>query len=212
MAKESYDKALAEVFKHEGGYVDHPKDPGGATNMGITFAVLEAWRGKPITKADVKNLTKAEAAKIYRQNYWDKIRGDDLPAGLDLAVFDFAVNSGPKRSAEYLQRLVGVTVDGAIGPNTLKAVNAIKDPRLTINMFMDRREAFLKGLSTFPTFGKGWMSRTKQVREASLALAGPRPVTEKPVETGKQDSGSPAWLTALLAIVAAVVAFFSTRK
>lgn len=206
MARESYDRALSEVFKHEGGYVDHPKDPGGATNMGITFAVLKAWRGREITKQDVKNLTRAEAADIYRKNYWDKVRGDELPAGLDLAVFDFAVNSGPKRAAEFLQRLLGVTADGIIGPDTLAAVRAIKDVALMINMYMDRRESFLKGLKTFPTFGKGWMSRTKAVRQSALELILETP--KKPVEQPKKESGATGWVAIAIAILATLFAFF----
>lgn len=206
MARESYDRALSEVFKHEGGYVDHPKDPGGATNMGITFAVLKAWRGKEITKQDVKNLTRAEAADIYRKNYWDKVRGDELPAGLDLAVFDFAVNSGPKRAAEFLQRLLGVTADGIIGPDTLAAVRAIKDVALLVNMYMDRRESFLKGLKTFPTFGKGWMSRTKAVRQSALELVVQTP--EKPVDGTKPVRPIGGLIGFIIAVVAAFVAFY----
>lgn len=206
MARESYDRALAEVFKHEGGYVDHPKDPGGATNMGITFKVLQAWRGKEITKQDVKNLTRAEAADIYRKNYWDKVRGDELPAGLDLAVFDFAVNSGPKRAAEFLQRLLGVTADGIIGSDTLAAVRAVKDVALLVNMYMDRRESFLKGLKTFPTFGKGWLIRTKAVRQSALELVVQTP--EKPVEQPKKETGATGWVAIVIAILAALFAFF----
>ena len=107
MAAANFERALPLVLKHEGGYVDHPNDPGGATNLGVTIGTLSSWLGRPATKAEVKALTRATVAPIYRKNYWAAIRGDELPAGLDYAVFDFAVNSGPKRAAMALQRAVG---------------------------------------------------------------------------------------------------------
>ena len=99
MTAANFDRALTAVLRHEGGYVDHPSDPGGATNLGVTRATLAQWRGRAVSKAEVKALTRAEAAKIYRALYWDEIAGDALPAGLDFAVFDYCVNSGPGRAA-----------------------------------------------------------------------------------------------------------------
>jgi hypothetical protein len=115
---------LEEVLWHEGGYADNPRDPGGATNLGITIATLGEWRGRAVTKADVKALTREEAAAIYRARYWKRVRGDALPAGLDLAVFDFAVNSGPARAVKALQRELGVAQDGLVGPVTLGALGS----------------------------------------------------------------------------------------
>src|SRR5687767_1827204 len=97
MAADNFDASLKFVLQFEGGFVDHPKDPGGATNLGVTIHTLSAVLGRPATKAEVKALTPKTVAPIYRQRYWDKVRGDDLPLGVDLAVFDFGVHSGPKR-------------------------------------------------------------------------------------------------------------------
>lgn len=158
------------VFKTEGGYVDHPKDPGGATNMGITHKVLAAWRGvTPYTalpKEAIKKLSRVEAANIYRKNYWDMARCSDLPRGLDYAVMDYGVNSGVSRAVKDLQRCVKDfykgSIDGLAGGLT---TNAVKDfcetygvPAL-IEALCERRYNFVKGLSTFKTFGRGWTTR-----------------------------------------------------
>lgn len=170
MAASTYDRALQLVLKHEGGYVDHYADPGGATNLGITIGTLSSWLGRPATKAEVKALKVADVAPIYRRGYWDKVRGDDLPAGVDYAVFDAAVNSGPGRGAKWLQRAVLVPADGVIGPETLKAA-AAADPAVTINRICDDRLNFLKALPTWKTFGKGWSSRVAGVRAEALKMA-----------------------------------------
>lgn len=177
----NFARALSAVLKHEGGYVDHPSDPGGATNLGITFAVLQKWRGKPITKADVKALTQDEAAAIYRANYWDRVKGDDLPPGVDYCVFDFAVNSGVSRSAIYLQEIVGVAPDGKIGPLTVLAV-ADWDSVTLIESLCGKRMSFLKKLSTWPVFGKGWSARVTGVLRLAkdMAITMPNPQAPKP--------------------------------
>lgn len=168
--KENFDLFLSEVLKHEGGYVDHPKDPGGATNLGITIGTLSSWLGRPATKDEVKALTVKDVAPIYRRNYWDRIRGDDLPSGVDTATGDFAVNSGVSRAAIYLQEVVGVAPDGKIGPMTLAAVRAMPAAAV-VNKLCDNRLNFLRRLSTFPTFGRGWTTRVNGVRKTALALA-----------------------------------------
>lgn len=181
MAASSYDRALKLVLAHEGGYVDHPSDPGGATNLGVTIGTLSAWLGRAATKAEVRALTAAKVAPIYRTRYWDVVCGDDLPAGLDYAVFDFAVNSGPARAAIALQRLVGVADDGRIGPITLKAV-ATRDAKALSGQLCDSRLVFLRGLSTWPTFGKGWSNRISGVRSVALSMAAsPPPAAPAPV-------------------------------
>src|SRR5690606_8907906 len=116
----NFQQALEKVLKHEGGFVNHPADPGGATNKGITIKVYQQFK-KGATVADLKKITDAEVSAIYRKNYWDAVKADQLPSGLDYAVFDFAVNSGPSRAAKCLQETLGVTVDGKIGPRTLAA-------------------------------------------------------------------------------------------
>lgn len=166
----NFERALSAVLKHEGGYVDHPKDPGGATNLGVTIGTLSGWLGRKATKAEVKALTVKDVGPLYRSNYWDKVRGDDLPAGLDYAVFDFAVNSGPFKAASSLQTILGVASDGEIGPVTLAAV-AEHSPAELINELCAHRLAFLERLSTWPTFGKGWVARVTGTRKLALELA-----------------------------------------
>lgn len=170
MAAANFERALALVLVHEGGWSDHPKDPGGATNLGITIGTLSGWLGRPATKAEVRALTRATVAPIYRKNYWDAIRADELPAGVDYCTFDFAVNSGPKRGTMSLQRAVGVADDGVVGPITLAAA-AGKPAAQTIERICADRLAFLRRLSTWPTFGKGWTSRVEGVRAEALAMA-----------------------------------------
>ena len=117
--KESFDHALHHVLKFEGGYVNHPLDPGGATNLGITRATLARFRGRRVSKSDVRALTLEEAGQIYRAQYWDACHCSNLPPGLDLAVFDCAVNQGVRRARKILQRALGVKADGLIGSVTL---------------------------------------------------------------------------------------------
>lgn len=174
MATDTFGRALSLVLKHEGGYVEHPRDPGGATNLGVTIGTLSAWLGRKATKADVKALKQADVAPIYRKNYWDACRGDDLPAGVDYAVFDFAVNSGVSRSVMALQRAVGVADDGKIGPVTLKAIRNT-DPQVLIKRLCTDRLSFLTRLSTWKTFGKGWMSRVQGVEKEALKMAAAAP-------------------------------------
>lgn len=175
MAAANFERALPLVLKHEGGYVDHPNDPGGATNLGVTIGTLSSWLGRPATKAEVKALTRATVAPIYRKNYWAAIRGDELPAGLDYAVFDFAVNSGPKRAAMALQRAVGVADDGVIGSITLANV-ANRPVDATIERIMADRMTFLRRLSTWATFGKGWTARCNGVLKEALDMAAAAPL------------------------------------
>lgn len=167
--RENFKASLAAVLKHEGGFVDHPRDPGGATNMGITFATLKRWRGQPITKADVKALTRSEASEIYRKWYWDKVRGDDLPAGIDLVAFDGMVNSG-NRGAKWVQRALGVPMDGNIGPLTIAAAKEA-DAAAIITAASAYRMEFLRELETWPAFGKGWTRRVTEVQTEALDMA-----------------------------------------
>jgi lysozyme family protein len=181
MASESFEPALTCVLKQEGGFSDHPADPGGATMMGITQATLAEWRGHAVTKADVRALSRTEVSQIYRKRYWDAIAGDALPAGLDLAVFDFAVNSGASRAVRSLQRVLGVAADGRIGPETLRAM-ATCDPTAMITRLSALRLAFLEALSTFPIFGRGWSRRVREIEMAArkLSLAPPAIVPKTP--------------------------------
>lgn len=170
MAKQNFEHCLKMLLKHEGGFVNHPKDPGGMTNLGVTKAVYDTYIGRESTEQEMRDLTPEDVAPIYKEKYWDKVRGDDLPSGVDWAVFDWAVNSGPSRAAKALQKAVGATQDGAIGPMTLRAV-ANHDPADLIDAIYHIRQSFYEGLSTFDTFGKGWTRRNKETLEAALDLA-----------------------------------------
>ena len=161
---------LKEVLKHEGGWADHPKDPGGATMKGITIGTYSQWKGRRATKAELRAIPDEEVAAIYKRNYWDKVRGDDLPSGLDFVAFDAAVNSGPSRGAKWLQQGLGVAADGQIGPKTLAAAEEA-DAKTAIIAATNARFAFLRSLRTWPTFGKGWTRRVDDVRKKALALS-----------------------------------------
>lgn len=169
-ASARFARCVAEVLRHEGGYVDHPRDPGGATNRGITHLTLADWRGHPVTKADVQALTEKEAREIYRVRFWNAIQGDRLPAGVDLAVFDFAVNSGPGRAARMLQQQLGVVADGAIGPVTLAAIRKVNASRLASGLCRARL-AWMRGLPTWDAFGEGWTARVVDVERVALEMA-----------------------------------------
>ncbi len=162
MAASNFRRSLSLVLAHEGGYVNHPRDPGGATNKGVTQAVYDAFRKYHNLKTQsVKDILSSEVSEIYAKNYWKLVRGDSLPCGLDYAVFDFAVNSGVSRAVRYLQRLVGVADDGALGMISLAAIEAAAkaDEEKVILQYCANRMAFLKSLGTFSTFGKGWTRR-----------------------------------------------------
>lgn len=162
---------MASTLKWEGGYVNHPKDPGGATNKGVTQARYNEYRcDNGLPKRAVKSLTEGELQDIYRHYYWNVVKGDRLPLGLDLAVFDFAVNSGPSRSAKYLQRMVGVSTDGKIGPKTLQAVEGMNIPYV-IQALCDERAEFVRGLSIYSTFGRGWENRINDIKKTALSMS-----------------------------------------
>ena len=165
----NWESSLEKILHHEGGYVNHPKDPGGETNLGVTKRVYEEHGG---TK-DMKDLTVEDVAPIYKKGYWDKMKGDDLPGGLDLCVFDFGVNAGPGRSAKYLQTMIGTVADGGIGPNTLKAVEAYVSEHgidKSIENFQEARQGYYEKLSTFDTFGKGWTRRVTETTELAKTM------------------------------------------
>lgn len=169
--KTNFAEALRRVLIHEGGYANHPRDPGGPTNKGVTQRVYDAYRknsGKG--PRSVRQIEAHEVAHIYLTLYADKIRFDDLPRGVDYAVFDAAVNSGPAQAAKWLQRELGVVVDGVIGPATVHAVNAEPDKAELIRRFSARRMAFLRGLRTFDAFGAGWTRRVSSVQRAAIAM------------------------------------------
>jgi lysozyme family protein len=166
---QNFDKALAAVLVHEGGYVNNPKDPGGMTNLGCTKAVWEEHCGHPVDEKAMRALTPADVGPLYKRNYWDKVKGDELPSGVDYVVFDAAINSGAGRAAKWLQACVGVEPDGGIGPKTLAAVQAF-DAEQLVKDYSKRRLSFLMDLPTWSTFGKGWYRRVQEVEAVGLTL------------------------------------------
>jgi lysozyme family protein len=153
MARENFDRALRLVLLHEGGFVDHPRDPGGATNLGVTLATYSRWIGRQATKAELRRLTPRDVAPIYRKGFWDAVRADDLPSGLDYATFDYAVNSGPGRANQELQKVTHLPV--------AKAIDRLCASRLS----------FMQRLRHWATFGRGWSRRVKDVRTTALKWA-----------------------------------------
>jgi len=166
----SFFKSFEMVLHHEGGFVSHPEDPGGATNKGITHKTYADFLGRPLEDVDeLKNIPEEHIQIIYKNGYWDKVKGDQLPAGVDFCIFDWAVNSGPGRAAKALQKAVMATQDGAIGPMTLEAVKEYSAEDI-IRSVAEQREAFYKSLRTFNTFGKGWLRRNKETRDFALEM------------------------------------------
>ena len=170
----NYQKCLETILHHEGGYVNHPKDPGGETNLGVTKRVYEAWvMENDLSQKDMKDLLVEDVAPIYKKNYWDRVKGDQLPNGLDLCVFDFGVNAGTGRAAKYLQTMIGTVADGGIGPNTLKALgNYVEENGLeqTIKNYQEARQEYYESLSTFETFGRGWTRRVDETTELAIEM------------------------------------------
>ena len=165
----NYEKCLETILHHEGGYVNHPKDPGGETNLGVTKRVYEDFGGEK----DMKNLLIEDVAPIYEKNYWGRMKCGDMPSGLDLCVFDFGVNAGTGRSAKYLQTMIGTVADGGIGPNTLGALaNYVEEVGVegAIRNFQEARQEYYESLSTFETFGRGWTRRVDETTELAVSM------------------------------------------
>jgi lysozyme family protein len=181
--KENYDRCLAEVLEQEGGYSNDPGDPGGPTKYGITIIDARMYWKHDATAADVRAMPLDAAKQIYKSKYWDKLNGDLLPSGIDLAVFDYGVNSGISRSAMVLQRLLGVPDDGVIGPYTLRAL-LNEQPAANSHLvaeICDERLAFLQRLGTWRLFGRGWGRRVAEVKALALKMATPAvPAESKP--------------------------------
>lgn len=169
--KSTYDVCLPLLLAHEGGYSNHPSDPGGPTNFGITIFDYRKYVKPDATAADVRAMTVEEARRIYRARYWEVQRCDELPVGLDYAIFDYGVNSGIGRSAKVLRRLLGlpdrpVNVDSEV----IAAAHAA-DPATLVSKICDERMRFLRSLRTWPIFGAGWGRRVAEVKTAALAMA-----------------------------------------
>ena len=186
--KANFEACMAEVFKHEGGYVNDPHDPGGETNMGISK------RSYP--KENIRGMTRARAAQIYRRDFWDKLRCDELPDGLDLVAFDAAVNSGPSRGAKWLQQALGVAVDGKVGLATIGAAKNTYTPAAVLRAVGFRR-AFLKTLPTWERYKNGWTKRLDSVEAVASAMAGHDVPVRPDVEPVTPQPAAAWWWNAL---------------
>jgi len=167
---ENWEMAFQMVLKHEGGYVNNPKDPGGMTNLGVTKKVWEEYVGHSVDENIMRGLTPDMVQPLYKKNYWDRIKGDQLPDGVDYAAYDLAVNSGVGRAAKYLQQIAGVPADGIIGPKSLEAIKACPAEEV-VDALCDMRLEFLKRLPTWTTFGKGWERRVVEVKQKASTMA-----------------------------------------
>ena len=165
----NFDQSLKLVLKSEGGYVNNPKDPGGETMMGVTKNAWSTWLKRPIEDGEMAKLTVADITPFYKALYWDKSYCNQLPTGIDYMVFDASVNMGVGQSIKLLQKSLGCVPDGVIGANTMKAINDA-DAKTMIDKFSAQKELFYRSLGTFLTFGKGWLARIEQVKQAALKL------------------------------------------
>jgi len=165
----TFERALVFVLSHEGGFSDHAKDPGGATNYGITQKALSKWRGRKVTRLEVRSLSNQEASKIYHHDYWQACKCDHLPPALAFLMFDTAVNQGVLRAIRILQKSIDTKVDGVIGPVTLNAVRRRDKKRLLIE-FAARRMRHYGLLSIFSIFGLGWSRRLMEALYEAFKL------------------------------------------
>lgn len=153
MAALNFERCLANTLREEGGFSNHPKDPGGATNKGVTQKVYDAWRTtNNMGRRHVLEIADSEVRAIYRQNYWNAVNGDRLPKGVDQIVFDIAVNSGPSRALRFLSEYPGLS------------------PGDLVVKLCERRERFYRSLLTFPTFGAGWLKRNARMKAIALRM------------------------------------------
>jgi lysozyme family protein len=162
--RENFEEALKAILKHEGGYVHHPRDPGGMTNLGVTKKVWEEWVKHSVDEKAMRALTPELVSPMYKKKYWDAVKGDELPDGLDYLMFDFAINAGPGRAIKTMQKAIGTTPDGAIGPKTMQSLKEM-NPTQLIEKFSVEKESFYRSLPTFQTFGKGWLRRVAEAKD-----------------------------------------------
>jgi lysozyme family protein len=176
---ENWNKSCDMVLAHEGGFTSDSRDKGnslpdgraGSTMLGCTQANWEAYVGHQVTWDDMKKLTKEDVKPLYKKNYWDAVKGDDLPSGVDYAAFDFAINAGPSASRKMIQLALGVTADGAFGPMTMAAIQKA-DAKELMQKFSDAKTTFYKGLGNFNVYGKGWLQRVADVQTVASKMIG----------------------------------------
>lgn len=187
----NFEEVLRRVLAHEGGYTNHPSDPGGPTNWGITIHDAQAYWKRNADADDVQAMPKEVARRIYKTKYWDAMRCDELPSGVDYAVMDFGVNSGVGRSVRFLEAIAGVPADGRPDDLLIRAV-ANLPAKPIVTELCNKRLVFLKGLKTWPVFGNGWAGRVAEVRDAALKMADDvRVPAPTPIQAPKGKSGKP---------------------
>lgn len=167
--KKNFDKCLHMLLEHEGGYVNDSRDSGGMTNLGVTKRVYEDWVDRKVTEQEMRELTPDDVAPIYKKNYWDRVKGDYVPSGVDWCLFDWAVNSGSGRPAKAVQRAVGATPDGVIGKQTVGLIME-KDPKFIIDYVYTVRQAFYEGLDDYKHFGRGWSRRNTETLHQAMKM------------------------------------------
>jgi lysozyme family protein len=210
MAADNFDACFDHVMGSEGGFTDDRRDKGNWTGGEVGKGELKGthWgiSAAAYPRLNIRALSKADAKRIYRKDYWDRTRCDELPAGLDLCVFDAAVNSGRSRAVKWIQAPLKVTVDGLIGPATLAAAQKA-DTEDIVSAALDTRLDFLRDLPTWKTYGNGWAARIKSVRVTALKMASRSPVEPVPVPGVPRDEE-----TALEALIKALQAYLELRE
>ena len=177
--KKNWENFFQMLIKHEGGFTDDQRDKGnsqgdghgnvGSTMLGVTAYNWAKYTGKPAPISVMKQLTVDDVKDFYKKLYWDKVKADDLPSGVDVSCADLCVNAGPGRAAKILQRVVGAKPDGAIGPNTLKAVFN-HEAKEILEKYYDQRESFYRRLKDYEHYGRGWSRRNKETLEKAMKL------------------------------------------
>ena len=165
----NWDNSFKLMLKSEGGFVNHPSDPGGMTNLGVTKATWENWVGRGSDEAEMRGLTPEKVEPMYKNKFWDAVRGDELKVGIDYLMFDFAVNAGAGRAIKTLQTAIGVPDDGGFGPVTMASMKSYEPVKL-IERFSQAKEDFYRSLNTFDVFGKGWLNRVERVKAEALTM------------------------------------------
>lgn len=165
----NWKRSFELMLQSEGGFVNHPSDPGGMTNLGVTKATWENWVGRASDEAEMRSLTPEKVEPMYRKKYWDAVRGDELKLGIDYLMFDFAVNAGAGRAIKTLQTAIGVPADGGFGPITMASMKSYEPVKL-IERFSQAKEDFYRSLNTFDVFGKGWLNRVAKVKAEALTM------------------------------------------
>jgi lysozyme family protein len=165
----NWQRSFELMLQSEGGFANHPSDPGGMTNLGVTKATWENWIGRQSNEAEMRGLTPEKVEPMYRKKFWDAVRGDEVKLGLDYILFDFAVNAGAGRAIKTLQTAIGVPADGGFGPITMAAMKSYEPVKL-IERFSQAKEDFYRSLNTFDVFGKGWLNRVERVKAEALTM------------------------------------------